>query len=143
MAISTNSIIHYTNSLEKLKCIIKEGFKVKYCLEDLFLKDDTEKTWAFPMVCYCDIPFTEIKNHLDSYGYYGIGLAKKWASSKGLNPVIYLEKHSDIGGTLFKHISSFLKEGKKIEELEVSAVWDYFKICSYLKNYEGSNNKGK
>lgn len=142
MAISTNSIIHYTDSLDKLKSIIQEGFKVKYCLEDLLLKDSSQKGGAFPMVCFCDIPFSDIKNHLDSYGYYGVGLSKNWASSKGLNPVIYIEKNSDIGNTLYKHISSFIFKEEKIEALDVIQVWDYFKICAYLKNYEGPLTKG-
>lgn len=32
MAISTNSIIHYTNAFRALSTIIKEEFRLKYCL---------------------------------------------------------------------------------------------------------------
>lgn len=143
MAISTNSIIHYTDSIDTLKRIINEGFKVKYCIEDLKLKSGIEKQSAYPMVCFCDIPFSDIKNHLDSYGYYGIGLSKKWASAKGLNPVIYISKDSNIGSILYRHIGrNVLDPEIKEEDLDTSIVLDFFKIQSYIKNYEGPLAKG-
>jgi hypothetical protein len=143
MAISTNSIIHYTDSLDNLKHIIEEGFKIKYCLESLKLKDDFERLVAYPMVCFCDIPFSDIKNHLDSYGYYGIGLSKKWASLNGLNPIIYIEANSNIGTILNRHIGrEILDDKQSIDELDYDRTIDYFKICSYLKNYEGPLAKG-
>lgn len=86
MSISTNSVVHYTDSIEKLKGILEEGFRLKYCVEKFEFIPGEEQKIVYPMVSFCDIPFTEIKNHVESYGYYGIGLTKKWAKEKKAKP---------------------------------------------------------
>lgn len=83
MSISSNSVIHFTNKFDNLKGIIlNSGLRVKYCLESLLL-DNYNLEMASPMVCFCDIPLSEVKNHINSYGSYGIGLYKIWAKEKG------------------------------------------------------------
>ena len=135
MAISTNSIIHYTDTIEKLKGILTEGFQVKYCLEEVATKTGVKIRGAFPMVCFCDIPLSSTKNHLASYGYYGIGLHKYWATINGLNPVIYIDEASDISFSLSK---LFLGGKKENGEHDTDYVINSIKIFSYLKNYEGA-----
>ena len=133
MAISTNSVIHYTSSLKRLKSIMIEGFKVKYCFETI-LTSERPLTGAFPMVCFCDIPLSNVKDHLRSYGHYGIGLSKKWASANGINPVLYLDKTSGLSGKLFK-------QGLRSQNDQgiVQQEWldNFMQICSYIKNYDG------
>jgi len=134
MAISINSIIHYTDTIEKLKGILLEGFQVKYCLEETSTKIGLKIYGAYPMVCFCDIPLSDTKNHLASYGHYGIGLHKKWATANGLNPVVYIDKFSDIGYSL----SMLFKMGKNEKgEYDNDYITNSIKIFSYLKNYEG------
>ncbi len=132
MSISLNSIIHYTNKIHKLKSILSEGFKVKYCAEEIYIKDKKTIDGAFPMVCFCDIPLTKAKDHLDAYGCYGIGLSKSWAITNGLNPVLYIEKHSDIAEILHTYTYDAIYADKELKKLDA-----YIKICSYLKNYDG------
>lgn len=88
MAISTNSIIHYTSSYKALTGVLKEGFRIKYCLEKLNLGDNYQNA-AHPMVSFCDIPLSDSKQHFAAYDQYGIGLSKSWAIENGINPVIY------------------------------------------------------
>jgi hypothetical protein len=45
MNLSLNSVIHYTGTLEKLKGILTETFKIKYCLEVV-----TKVECAFPVL---------------------------------------------------------------------------------------------
>ena len=90
MPISTDSIIHYTDDIDKLKGIISEGFKIKYCLEVLETTDHTISN-AHPMISYCDIPLSESSRHFGLYGCYGVGMSKEWAKKKGINPVLYID----------------------------------------------------
>lgn len=131
MAISTNSVIHYTESLVNIKGILKDGFKVKYCSEHLTTKGGNF-TGAYAMVSFCDIPLSEIKKHLDSYGYYGIGLSKDWAKREGLNPVLYIDNESNIGKRL-------IDQAKRILQAKLDTVWkeDFVDLMCYTKNYSG------
>lgn len=133
MAISTNSIIHYTDNFDALKNILSDGFKIKYCLEKLKVGDLTSNA-AHPMISFCDIPLSGSQQHFDSYGKYGIGLTKEWAVKNGVNPVIYIDENS-----LFaKSIHSLLKERRNSQSnLNDEQKKEILKIKSYAKNYSG------
>lgn len=68
MSLSTNSVIHYTDSLNNLKGILKDGFHIKYCVETFIPINKRTISAAFAMVSFCDIPLSETKNHIISYG---------------------------------------------------------------------------
>lgn len=132
MAISANSIIHYTSTFDVLCKILEEGFKIKYCKEDLHLvKKGDGSTAAHPMVSFCDIPLTDTSRHFESYGYYGVGLSKDWAIDKGINPVLYIEKKSSIA----KSLSRIIKMIRKDMEPELKT--DILRLKSFTKNYSG------
>ena len=142
MAISTNSIIHYTKSLDNLLQILKNGFSLKYCKEDFFWKNK-KLHYAYPMICFCDIPLSEVKKHLESYGHYGIGLKKDWAVKKGLNPVLYLEKESFLSESIMQQIMRLhndkIESQKKPPTKLIDEVWrqELITLCSHIKNYDG------
>lgn len=144
MSISTNSIIHYTKSLQNLKGILSEGFRIKYCLESTSNTTKAILQGAFPMVCFCDIPLSKVKNHLDSYGCYGIGLTKEWAFTNKLNPVLYLEKNSTLLDKIARQVKRTKNENGEFEQEWLS---NFIHICAFTKNYEGELNhkrvKGK
>jgi len=135
MAISTETIIHYTNKFENLTSIIHEGFRIKYCAEEIELGNGTSKS-AHPMLSFCDIPLSSSTEHFQKYGNYGIGLSKKWAKRNGINPVIYIEKDSLIAETLLR----FIKERRKLKESNLTMTQrnDVLRIRSYMKNYTGN-----
>lgn len=143
MAISTNSVIHYTEKFDNLKGIIStQGFRLKYCLEILNRPPNKNLALAIPMLSFCDIPLSEVKNHIESYGSYGIGLTKDWAKNTGLNPVLYLEKHSNIT----KHISdqfTRIADLQKTSNKDVTLQNEFINFISYCKNYEGKLIHGK
>jgi hypothetical protein len=93
MGLSSNSIIHFTNSKESLIGILNDNFKLFYCKENIIIGNRTFE-FAVPMVSFCDIPLSEVKAHIEKYGKYGIGLTKEWAEKQKLNPVLYIEKDS-------------------------------------------------
>ena len=139
MAISTNSIIHYTDSFEKIALILQEGFRIKYCAEILKLGKKGQSKAAHPMISFCDIPLSDSKQHFDAYGKYGIGLSKKWAMSNGVNPVIYIDNHSLISNS----IHELIKESRKKESnLTRKQKREILQIKSYAKNYTGQLKRG-
>lgn len=147
MSISSNSVIHYTNSLEKLKGIIKShGFKLKYCLEDVHINDKKEFSTAIPMVSFCDIPLSDVKNHINSYGSFGIGLYKSWAKTSGLNPVLYLENNSSISKSILNQYHYIKKNRQNLSDEQKKSdtiSFEYFKILMFCKNYEGTLKHGE
>lgn len=134
MAISSNSIIHYTDTFDKIKSIITEGFRIKYCAEKLIVDEDTNSLAAHPMISFCDIPLSQSHKHFDAYGRYGIGLNKSWAKKLGINPVLYIDEKSSISKTL----GELLKERRnKNSNLTVDQRNKILRIKSFTKNYSG------
>jgi len=139
MGLSSNSIMHFTNSADHLKAILKEGFKVKYCLENVETPNGALH-YSIPMVSFCDIPLSEMKEHITKYGGYGIGLKREWAKCKGLNPVLYIDSQSTLGAGFHTSFQSMFT-GKKVAdltELEEKLV----DVIRYMKNYEGELIRG-
>lgn len=136
MALSTNSIIHFTKKMSSLKGILKNGFQVFYSTELLKTSNKGNMHAAFPMISFCDIPLTQVKKHLDSYGNYGIGLKKSWAKSNKLNPVLYFDQNSELI-EFFK--SEFVRLNNKLKSSQIKLVDIIYliKILSYSKNFEG------
>ncbi|NTW33778.1 MAG: hypothetical protein HGB12_14350, partial [Bacteroidetes bacterium] len=134
MAISTNSIIHYTDTFEKLELIIKEGFAIKYCAEELTIQKDLSSLAAHPLVSFCDIPLSQAYRHFDAYGRYGIGLTKLWANKLGINPVLYLDKDSSISKTFGELIKERRNKESNLTKEQKSKI---LRIKSFTKNYSG------
>lgn len=137
MSLSSNSIIHFSKNKSHLEGILKDNFHISYCLESV---NFGETPWRFhaPMVSFCDIPLSEIKNHIQNYGVYGIGLTKEWAARKGLNPVLYVQSNSFLSSSFMKSMREFVfAKGNKVSEFspEVKAHLD---ILRYMKNYQGN-----
>ncbi len=116
MTLSTSSIFHFTNDKEKLKGILKTNFKVSYCKETLQFNNEGF-IMHIPMVSFCDIPLSKAKNHIKSYGEYGIGLNKSWAVKNGLNPVLYFEIDSNLSDSFLSVVNSFIKTEAPLKNL--------------------------
>lgn len=135
MSISTNSIIHYTNSLDNLIGILQEGFKIKYCSERLNLGKSRYSSAAHPMISFCDIPLSASIQHFEAYGKYGIGFSKKWAFEIGINPVLYIDENSLFAENLYELIKERRNEKTN---LTLKQKKEILHIKSYAKNYSGS-----
>ena len=134
MPLSSNSLIHLTKYKGALIGILENNFLIQYCMEEILTKKG-DIVCAMPMVSFCDIPLSEIKNHISNYGHYGIGLKKAWAISKGLNPIMYIEKESDLGAELRTVGATLLKDKdfKNLSDIDY-ALFNFFR---YMKNYQG------
>jgi Putative abortive phage resistance protein AbiGi, antitoxin len=132
MPLSINAVIHYTDTYEKLKGIISDKFKIKYCLEGVIGQQA-----AFPLVSFCDIPLSQIKYHTENYGQYGIGLTREWANSNNLNPVVYVNENSHFDNAI-------KKQGDKLNQVMHSQSpgdWEglelYTSVLSFVKSFKG------
>jgi hypothetical protein len=134
MAISTNSIIHYTSSYKVLTSILKEGFRLQYCLEAIYLEEEGGSRAAHPMISFCDIPLSDSTQHFAAYGKYGIGLSKEWAVKKGVNPVIYIDKQSLFASCIHELLKERRKKDSNLTDKQKSEI---LQIKSYAKNYSG------
>lgn len=140
MGLSSNTIIHFTNTKEKLTGILTNNFKINYCKEDIIL-DNSSFTFFVPMVSFCDIPLSEVKNHINKYGAYGIGLTKEWAERNRLNPVFYIEKNSDLSTSYLRTYTEYVVPKKLVQELSDNekCIVD---ILRYIKNYQNDLIRG-
>ncbi len=144
MALSTNSVIHYTKKIENLNSIISDkSFRIKYCNENLDCIIKSNNHFAINMVSFCDIPLSDVKKHIDSYGSYGIGLTKSWAKHKGLNPVMYIEENSKLTKNYHKQFERLSKLDEDEMDIHQNFINDFFEFCKYLKLYEGPLKTGK
>jgi hypothetical protein len=141
MALSANSIIHYTSEIGNLLNIIRSnGLRFSYCLETVKTRGSQNFSGAIAMVSFCDIPLSDYKKHfynkkstgdLGYYGDYGIGLSKKWARANGLNPVFYVDSKSHVSTSLRKDFEQFMRNNGSINVLTPHQIF------LYSKNYEG------
>jgi len=55
-----------------------------------------EKNWYYIIAakCFCDIPLSKIKSHLNWYGNYGLGIKKTFLQNHGVSPVVYIHHNS-------------------------------------------------
>ncbi|WP_282116990.1 abortive infection system antitoxin AbiGi family protein [Cellulophaga baltica] len=131
MGLSPSTLFHFT-SKDGLNGILADNFKIKYCFEEIEHKEKPVEM-AIPMVSFCDIKISEIRDHIEKYGYYGIGLSKKWAFEKGLNPVIYMNTKSSFPNDLITSI-------RKMQTIDSVDIQDYYNLSNlirYTKKYEG------
>jgi len=119
--ISSNSLFHYTNSIDNLISILKEGFRIKYSLEKfgLFDKDENDITdeFAIPIVCFCDIPLNLVQQQISVYGQYAIGLRKQLGAQNAISPVLYLPNYSETRHILNDCARNITKNNRKIREI--------------------------
>ncbi|MBD2699838.1 hypothetical protein IC229_04270 [Spirosoma sp. BT702] len=139
-------LFHFTNR-KALFDILRSTFKVSYAREFITGKNYDRK-FAIPMISFCDLKLTELKNHMEKYGSYGIGLTKEWANRNGLNPVMYISRHCDLTDDfitglngIYNHLDK-LNNTDKFEGLSRSYT-NILSVYQYLKNYEGPLVRGE
>lgn len=145
MAISTKGVFHYTNSLNNLLNILSSGFYPSYCKETM-IYGKKKYTYAIPMVSFCDIPLSEIHSHTSKYGSFAIGLTREWTQKNKLNPVVYIDKNSNLASGI-ENILNFLfldwhewLEDSDFDEFYNNAYKGGVNIIYSSKNFEGRLN---
>lgn len=144
MALSSNTLFHFTNSLDVLYKILEEGFWPRYCKETGW-KGEGNPLFAVAMVSFCDIPLSQIHQHIGYYGNYGIGVSKEWALSAHVRPVYYITREmiSYVQGLVGK--GSFEKETEEHVQKKMKRNYqlNYRRMLTGMKAYSGWNWKEK
>ena len=154
------TLFHFTEKLDTLFEILDSSyFRISFARE--FIQgQSTNRNFGIPMVSFCDIRLTQLTQHTESYGHYGIGLSKDWANENGLNPVIYMSKHSSVFDNynleirrlkaevnkLLKHLDEIKSSGTTSQLTNAkrkydSAILSYKKIVDplrYMKYYQAT-----
>lgn len=134
-SLSSNTLFHFTDSIENLYSILINDFYPRYSLEfySLFFPKSREK--AIPMVSFCDIPLSQVINHSRIYGSYALGMTKKWGLKNEISPAIYVYKNSRISLAYQKIEDAILFDEKT--EISLEGRMAVNEIYRYLKPYEG------
>ena len=140
MPLSSNTIIHFTKTSEALKGILQTNFKIKYCQENIKLQEELH--YAAPMVSFCDIPLSQIKDHIGKYGAYGIGLTKEWAQKNKLNPVLYIQSDSFLSESIDESYREITTSEPVIFSELTNGQKNWLNILRHVKNYEADFKAG-
>lgn len=134
MGLSSNILWHQTKK-KGLEDILKSRiFKFSYSQEKVPVAD---YEIAFPMISFCDLPFSEFANYMGKYGGYSIGLSRNWGKKNHFNPVWYCYANSIVESNLF----SILRNANPAQEQYVLKLAE---IIAYVKPVEGKLNvKGR
>ncbi|MFM5083093.1 abortive infection system antitoxin AbiGi family protein [Aeromonas veronii] len=129
----SDSLFHFTKSLDVLQLILKNGIEPRFCLEDItWLKIEGLNKIGLPMSCFCDIPISRLKNHNEFYGGFGIALSKDWALKNGLHPISYTTE----GGHIQELADSLKNIMNENPTSEINAL-NFYRLISLVKPLTG------
>ena len=136
MAISANTLFHFTSSYKTLIKILQSRFFPRLCLEKgMWYPGD--KKWAIPMACFCDIPLSDIVEHTQKYGNYAIGLKKSWAIDQGVSPILYVHDNTPFVVQVLKALNWSLELSEKDVEGLNERLAQVMSMFFMMKPYEG------
>ncbi|HGM5489374.1 TPA: abortive infection system antitoxin AbiGi family protein [Serratia fonticola] len=145
------TLFHFTSEIESLKKILRASyFEVSYAKEVIF-SSKSRTSMGIPMVSFCDIRLSQLHEHAIKYGPVGLGMKKSWAIKSGLNPVIYINQHSDLfklyndrmiklNQEVGKIANSLGKDSKEFQK-KMKEYREAANLIRYVKNYEGTLNR--
>lgn len=152
---SSNTLFHFTKDnpkhpgIKNIISILKTGFEPRRCKEDynfIFSEPQPKENLIryIPMVCFCDIPLSRAKIHMENYSNYGIGLKKKWGIENRISPVLYIppiQKKTpldDFHKSFFGRIAQILKMNKELDKYDNKNL---FGILNMVKPCKGKLRK--
>lgn len=134
-----DALFNFMTDLEFLEKVLNTCMlSPRYCVEDVkYLKLKGIHQVAFPMKCFCDINLHNLQEHIKWYGQYAIGLSKDFGIERGLQPIKYVNKNSDLIKGYSERFNSALKESERGDSSN-EAYRDYLLMeLLFMKPYEG------
>jgi hypothetical protein len=145
VSISSNTLFHFAKKKEYLVNILTNEFCPRYFPEefDILLNDLAviEQKMAVPMVCFCDIPLSQISEHIEEYGRYGIGMTKEWGIRKGISPILYSIKDTILNQQI-NIIKNTLARGTFYDKtIDMRGYYNIYNFMMFIKPYKGISKK--
>lgn len=142
---NANVFIKCVKKYNWLKDIIINGyFQYRYVTEEVeYLNIETTdlsgkripiEDITFPMLCFCDIPLNQLKDHNKWYGDYAICMKKSWGVNKNLQPLHYVSNTSEyikMYQEVFNNIVNKPDTDEKVYEFIFASLF-------FLKHFKGS-----
>ena len=97
MRLTSSSFFHFAKDFDTIKAILIDGFKVFYCLEEIYSTQKQVQHIGIPMVSFCDIPLNFVADN--NYGSYAIGMKHSWGVVHQLVPVSYYPNNKECFST--------------------------------------------
>lgn len=142
MNISANTLFHFTKDIKTIINILETKFYPRLCLEDSVIPQLPFRL-AIPMVCFCDIPLSQIVEHTSKYGNYGIGIKKDWAMKQGVTPVLYVHDNSLIPRTVISELVELCKKNAAGKQNVMPKIMRYIDSVNMMKRYSGYDDRLK
>ena len=133
--LSSTTLFNFTDSFSHLVSNLENGFYCGELYEKLPFKSRAAG-YRVAMVCFCDIPLGQIKEHLGWYGNFAIGIRREYARTYGINPVWYMHTDNIVLKKMFSHKDKSL--------LNESPILPYIKrFLGKQKDVSGQNKMKK
>jgi hypothetical protein len=127
--ISANFLCNFMRRPEFLKWAIRDmTLKSRYFEEDIsYLGIPGFSKLTFPMLCFCDIPLSKAKWHMDGwkmedgrtvsgYGQYGVALDKTFCQKRDVQPINYLNQNSALAKSFAEAFQLLNTTDKEIDD---------------------------
>ena len=121
--LSSSVLFTFTHELDFLLDMLSNGIKPRYSFESL---PNNSRHFMLPMKCFCDIPLGMVKNHMQRYGFYGLGLKKSFLQEHRVTPVVYLHKNSLSYFNLNRPAVAYIEDAPFLPLLKRYLGDDYF-----------------
>ena len=101
----------------QLKAKTRPGTTVDYdAMYDFQNKFSSKEKFIARVVCFCDIPISDLKFHMKKYSKFGISFKKSYLVERGVNPIFYVAMDSRF-------------KGKRNEEIYNDMISEYDKLA--------------
>ena len=132
-------IVHFTSEFDALKSIIESStLKICYSKEIFYVGESRVSSSAHPMVCFSEYSLNDLGNRTITYGKYGVAFTKKWAESKKMSPVIYIESSSQAAKGLGELLRA--RQNKLSSKLPDHLRLPIMQLKCFTKNAKGYNS---
>lgn len=150
MAVSANTLFHFTNNNSLKSILSSRGFFAQYSdehFEDLLSPSSIYRISLIPLISFCDLTIIQLSRdsvHTKTFGEFGIGLTKSWGIKNKVSPVVYVHKNSQPSNQIYKLIKLFRKHSKANGESELisTARKELIDSFKFIKPYQGKWQKG-